>query len=110
MFSHEKLKKTLIDFLDRGCRGSISREELAKVLECSRDDIFQNEKMVENTLVEIQEDKAVEDCKVILKNLIAKGIKPTPESLADYLGISVRDVKERQYIFDYALTKLTVLL
>jgi len=64
--------------------------------------------MVENTLVEIQENKVVEDCKVILKNLIAKGIKPTPESLADYLGISVRDVKEKQYIFNYALTKLTV--
>lgn len=108
MFSHEKLKKTLIEFLDRGCRSSISREELAKALECSRDDIVQNKKMVEDTLVEIQENKAVEDCKVTLRNLIAKGIKPTPESLADYLKISVRNVKEKQYIFDYAFTKITI--
>ena len=110
MFSHEKLKKTLIEFLDKGCRNNISKEELAKALECNRNDIVQNEKMVENTLLEIQEDKAVENCKLILENLIAKGTKSTPENLADYLGISVRDVKERQYIFDYAFTKLTVLL
>ena len=66
MFSQEKLKKTLSEFLDRGCR-DITRQELALELECTRDDVIQHEEMVEDILIEIQEDKAVEDCKVILK-------------------------------------------
>jgi hypothetical protein len=41
------------------------------------------------------EDKAIKNCKVILKNLLAKGIKPTPESLANYLGVSVKDVSPK---------------
>jgi biotin operon repressor len=105
MFTQERLRSVLIKFLDRDC-GSVSRQELASELECTRDDVVKNEEMVKDTLVEIQEDKAIEDCKLILKNLLAKGINPTPESLADYLGISVRDLKEREYIFDYALAEL----
>jgi len=106
MFSQEKLKKTLSDFLDRGCR-DITRQELALELGCTRDDVIQHEEMVENILIDIQEDKAVEDCKVILKNLFAKGIELTPESLADYLGVSVRDVKDKKYVFDNALAELS---
>lgn len=106
MFSQEKLKKTLSEFLDRGCR-DITRQELALELDCTRDDVIQHEEMVENTLVEIQEDKAIENCKLILKNLLAKGIELTPESLADYLGVSVRDVKDKKYVFDNALAELS---
>ena len=105
MFSQEKLKKTLSEFLDRG-RGSISRQELALELGCTRDDVIQHEEIVEDTLIELQEDKAVEDCKITLKNLFAKGIELTPESLAGYLEISVRDVKEKQYIFEQAVAEL----
>lgn len=105
MFTQEKLKNILIKFLDRGCGNSISRQELALALECSQDDVVENENMVEDILIEIQEDKAIEDCKLIVKNLVAKGIKPTPESLANYLGIYVKEVKERQYIFDHALAE-----
>ena len=99
MFTQEQLKSVLNNFLDRGCR-DITRQELALELECTRDDVIQHEEIVENILIEIQENKAVEDCKVILKNLFAKGIELTPESLADYLGISVRDVKEKKDVFD----------
>ena len=68
MFTQEQIRKVLIKFLDRG-RGSISKEELAKALECSRDDVVKHQNMVEDTLVEIQEDKAIEDCKFILKKI-----------------------------------------
>ena len=106
MFSQEKLKNVLIKFLDRGCR-DITRQELALELDCTRDDVIQHEEIVENTLVEVQEDKAIENCKLILKNLLAKGIELTPESLADYLGLSVRDVKDKKYVFDNALAELS---
>jgi hypothetical protein len=53
------------------------------------------------------EDKAIGDCKLIVKKLVANGIKPTPESLADYLGISVRDVKDKQSVLDRALAELS---
>ncbi|PSO78906.1 MAG: hypothetical protein BRC41_19660 [Cyanobacteria bacterium QH_9_48_43] len=104
MFSQEKLKNVLIKFLDRGRKG-ITRQELALELGCTRDDVIQHEEMVENILIEIQENKAVEDCKIILKNLFAKGIELTPESLADYLGISVRDVREKKDVFDQAVAE-----
>ena len=91
--------------MDRG-RGSISKEEVALELECSRDDIAQNKKNVEDTLIEVQEDKAIENCKKVLKSLLANDIEPTPESLADYLKISVRDVKYKQHVFDNALAEL----
>ena len=106
MFSQENLKKTLSEFLDKGRKG-ISRQELALELDCTRDDVIQHEEIVENTLVEVQEDKAIENCKLILKNLLAKGIELTPESLADYLGVSVRDVKDKKYVFDNALAELS---
>ena len=105
MFSQEELKNVLIKFLDRGCR-DITRQELALELDCTRDDVIEHEEKVENILIEIQEDKAVEDCKITLKNLFAKGIELTPESLAGYLGISVRDVKEKEYIFEQAVAEL----
>jgi DNA-directed RNA polymerase sigma subunit (sigma70/sigma32) len=104
MFSQEKLKNVLIKFLDRGCR-DITRQELALELECSREDVVENEKIVEDILIELQEDRAIENCKKILKKLIAKGIEPKPESLADYLGVSVKEVKEKQYIFDQAVAE-----
>ena len=104
MFSQEKLRNVLIKFLDRGCR-DITRQELALELGCTRDDVIQHEEMVENILIEIQENKAVEDCKVILKNLFAKGIELTPESLADYLKISEKYVIEKQYVFDQAVAE-----
>ena len=106
MFTQQKLRSVLNKFLDRGCKG-ISRQELALELECSRDDIVKNKKKVEDTLIEVQEDKAIENCKLILKNLLAKGIELTPESLADYLGVSVRDVKDKKYVFDNALAELS---
>ncbi|PSO79451.1 MAG: hypothetical protein BRC41_18980 [Cyanobacteria bacterium QH_9_48_43] len=53
------------------------------------------------------EDKAIEDCKMILESLLANGIEPTPENLANYLGISLREVKEKQYVFDNALAELS---
>ena len=105
MFTQQKLRSVLNKFLDRGCKG-ISRQELALELECSRDDIVQNKKIVKDTLIEIQEDRAIENCKLILRNLLAKGVELTPESLADYLKISVRDVKDKQYVFDNALAEL----
>jgi hypothetical protein len=37
--------------------------------------------------------------------LFAKGIELTPESLADYLGVSVRDVKEKKDVFDQAVAE-----
>ena len=105
MFTQEQLKSVLNKFLDRGCKG-ISRQELAFELECSRDDILQNKKIVEDTLIEVQEDRAIEDCKLILGNLLAKGIELTPESLAGYLWVSVRDVKDKKHVFDNALAEL----
>ena len=104
MFSQEKLRNVLIKFLDRGCR-DITRQELALELGCTRDDVIQHEEMVENTLVEIQDNKAVEDCKKVLKELVAKGVELTPESLADYLGISVKQVKEKKDVFDQAVAE-----
>jgi DNA-binding CsgD family transcriptional regulator len=104
MFSQEKLKKTLSEFLDRRCR-DITRQELALELGCTRDDVIQHEEKVEDILIEIQEDKAVEDCKKVLKKLVAKGVELTPESLADYLGISVKEVKEKKYVFDQAVAE-----
>ena len=105
MFTQQKLRSILNKFLDRGRKG-ISRQELALELECSRDDIVQNKKIVKDTLIEVQEDRAIENCKLILRNLLAKGVELTPESLADYLKISVRDVKDKQYVFDNALAEL----
>jgi biotin operon repressor len=105
MFTQEQLKSALNKFLDRG-RGSISKEEVALELECSRDDIVKNKKKVEDTLIEVQEDKAIENCKKVLNSLLANDIEPTPESLADYLKISVRDVKYKQHVFDNALAEL----
>ena len=104
MFSQEKLKKTLSEFLDRGFR-DITRQELALELECSREDVVENEEIVEDILIELQEDRAIENCKKIVKKLIAKGIEPNPESLADYLGISVKQVKEKKYVFDQAVAE-----
>ena len=104
MFSQEELKNVLIKFLDRGCR-DITRQELALELDCTRDDVIQHEEMVENILIEIQENKAVEDCKKVLKELVAKGVELTPESLADYLGISVKQVKEKKDVFDQAVAE-----
>jgi DNA-binding CsgD family transcriptional regulator len=104
MFSQENLKKTLSEFLDRGRKG-ISRQELALELGCTLDDVIQHEEMVENILIEIQENKAVEDCKKVLKELVAKGVELTPESLADYLGISVKQVKEKKDVFDQAVAE-----
>ena len=105
MFTQQKLRSVLNKFLDRGRKG-ISRQELALELECSRDDIVQNKKILEDTLIEVQEDKAIENCKKVLKSLLANDIEPTPESLADYLKVSVRDVKDKQYVFDNALAEL----
>ena len=104
MFSQENLKKTLSEFLDRGRKG-ISRQELSLELGCTRDYVIQHEEMVENILIEIQENKAVEDCKKVLKELVAKGVELTPESLADYLGISVKQVKEKKDVFDQAVAE-----
>ena len=104
MFSQEKLRNVLIKFLDRGCR-DITRQELALELGCTRYDVIQHEEMVENILIEIQENKAVEDCKKVLKELVAKGVELTPESLADYLGISVKQVKEKKDVFDQAVAE-----
>lgn len=104
MFSQEKLKNVLIKFLDRGCR-DITRQELALELGCTRDDVIQHEEIVEDILIEIQEDKAVEDYKKVLKELVAKGVELTPESLADYLGISVKQVKEKKDVFDQAVAE-----
>ena len=104
MFSQEKLKNVLIKFLDRGRKG-ITRQELSLELECSREDVIQHEEMVENILIEIQENKAVEDCKKVLKELVAKGVELTPESLADYLKISEKYVIEKQYVFDQAVAE-----
>ena len=105
MFTQEQLKSVLNKFLDRGCKG-ISRQDLALELECGCDDIAKNEKIVKDTLIEVQEDKAIENCKKVLKSLLANDIEPTPESLADYLKISVRDVKYKQHVFDNALAEL----
>ena len=104
MFSQEELKNVLIKFLDRGCR-DITRQELALELGCTRDDVIQHEEIVEDTLIELQENKAVEDCKKVLKELVAKGVELTPEGLADYLGISVKQVKEKKYVFDQAVAE-----
>ena len=104
MFSQEKLRNVLIKFLDRGCR-DITRQELALELGCTRNDVIQHEEMVENILVEIQENKAVEDCKKVLKELVAKGVELTPEGLADYLKISEKYVIEKQYVFDQAVAE-----
>ena len=105
MFSQEKLKKTLSEFLDRGCR-DITRQELALELGCTRDDVIQHEEMVENILIEIQENKAVEDCKKVLKELVAKKVELTPESLADHLKISVREVKDKHYVLEQDVAEL----
>jgi len=105
MFSQEKLKNVLIKFLDRGCR-DITRQELALELGCTRDDVIQHEEMVENILIEIQENKAVEDCKKVLKELVSKGVELTPESLADYLKISEKYIRNKQYIFEQAVAEL----
>jgi len=105
MFSQENLKKTLSEFLDRGCR-DITRQELALELGCTRDDVIQHEEMVENILIEIQENKAVEDCKKVLKELVSKGVELTPESLADYLKISEKYIRNKQYIFEQAVAEL----
>ena len=105
MFTQEQLKSVLNKFLDRGCKG-ISRQDLALELECGCDDIAKNEKIVKDTLIEVQEDRAIENCKLILGNLLAKGIELTPESLAGYLGVSVRDVKDKKHVFDNALAEL----
>jgi len=105
MFTQEQLKSVLNKFLDRG-RGSISKEEVALELECSRDHVVKNQDMVEDTLIELQEDKAVENCKITLKNLFAKGIELTPENLANYLGVSVREVREKHYILEQAVAEL----
>ena len=53
------------------------------------------------------EDKAIEHCKLILKSLLANGIEPTPENLANYLGVSVREVKRKQSVLDRALADLS---
>ena len=50
MFTQERLRSVLIKFLDRDC-GSIFRQELASELECTRDDVVNNEEMVKYTLV-----------------------------------------------------------
>lgn len=105
MFSQENLKKTLSEFLDRGRKG-ISRQELALELGCTRDDVIEHEEMVENILIEIQENKAVEDCKKVLKELVSKGVELTPESLADYLKISEKYIRNKQYIFEQAVAEL----
>ena len=105
MFTQEQLKSVLNKFLDRGCR-DITRQELALELECSREDVIQHEEMVENILIEIQENKAVEDCKKVLKELVSKGVELTPESLADYLNISKKHVKNKEYIFEQAVAEL----
>lgn len=105
MFTQQKLRSVLNKFSDRGRKG-ISRQELALELECSRDDIVKNEKIVKHILIEVQEDRAIENCKLILKNLLAKGIKLTPEGLADYLKISEKYVRDKQYIFEQAVAEL----
>ena len=105
MFTQEQLKSVLNKFLDRGCKG-ISRQDLALELECGCDDIAKNEKIVKDTLIEVQEDRAIENCKLILKKLLAKGIKLTPEGLADYLKISEKYIRNKQYIFEQAVAEL----
>jgi biotin operon repressor len=104
LFYKSALRSVLNKFLDRGRKG-IPRQELALELECSRDDVIKNQDMIKDTLIEIQEDRAIENCKLILGNLLAKGVELTPESLADYLGVSVREVKLKQYIFDQAVAE-----
>jgi hypothetical protein len=68
--------------------------------------VIQHEEIVENTLVEVQEDKAIENCKLILKNLLAKGVELIPESVADYLKISEKYVIDKQYVFEQAVAEL----
>jgi hypothetical protein len=53
------------------------------------------------------EEKAIEHCKLILKSLLANDIEPTPENLANYLGISVKEVKRKQSVLDRALADLS---
>ena len=53
------------------------------------------------------EEKAIEHCKLILKSLLANGIEPTPENLANSLGISVKEVKRKQSVLDRALADLS---
>ncbi|PSO82169.1 MAG: hypothetical protein BRC41_14110 [Cyanobacteria bacterium QH_9_48_43] len=105
MFSQEKLKNVLIKFLDRGCR-DITRQELALELDCTRDDVIQHEELVEDTLIGLQEDRAIENCKKVLKSLLANDIEPTQESLANYLKISVREVKDKHYVLEQAVAEL----
>ena len=52
-------------------------------------------------------DKAIEDCKMILESLLANGIEPTPENLANYRNISVKEVKRKQSVLDRALADLS---
>ena len=44
---------------------------------------------------------------MILESLLANGIEPTPENLANYLGVSVREVKRKQSVLDRALADLS---